>query len=109
MQLKGLFGSHIGDLSVPELVFLDELHKVRHREENACERASASSSEEPCPLSLSDNLVYSESESVAEDDVLDDVYFLVSFDKLATKFCPIILMKREHVSYVKPTALWITP
>ena len=37
------------------------------------------------------------------------VYFLVSFDKLATKFRPIILMKREHVSYVKPTALWITP
>ena len=72
LQLKGLFGSHIGDLSVPELVFLDELHKVRHREENAFETASASSSEEPCPLSLSDNLVYSESESDAEDDVLDD-------------------------------------
>ena len=61
LHLKGLFGSHIGDLSVPELLFLDELHKVRQQEENACETASASSSEEPCPLSLSDNLVYSES------------------------------------------------
>ena len=74
LQLKGLFRSHIGDLSVPELLFLDELHKVRHQKENAHKTASASSSEEPCPLSLSDNLVYSESESESDDgdDVLDD-------------------------------------
>lgn len=74
LQLKGLFSSHIGDLSVPELLFLEELRKVRHQKENACETASASSREEPCPLSLSDNLVYSDSESESddEDDVLDD-------------------------------------
>ena len=70
LQLKRLFGSHVGDLSVPDLLFVDELHKVRQREENACETASASFSEEPCPLSLSDNLVYSESES--ESDAGDD-------------------------------------
>ena len=46
LQLKGLFGSHITDLSVPELLFLDELLKVRQREQNACETASASFSEE---------------------------------------------------------------
>lgn len=70
LQLKGLFGSHIGGLSVPELLFLDELQKVRQREENAYGTASASSSDEPCPLSLSDNLVYSRSES--EIDAGDD-------------------------------------
>ena len=71
LQLQGPFGSHIGDyLSVPELVFLDKLHKVPYLEENACEIASASSGEEPCPLRLTDNLVYSESDN--GDDVLDD-------------------------------------
>lgn len=74
LQLKGLFSRHIGDLSLPELLFLEELLKVRHQKENACETASASSRGEPCPLSLSDNLVYSDSESESddEDDVLDD-------------------------------------
>ena len=47
LQLKGLLGSHIRDLSVPELEFLDELHDVHHLEENTCETASASPSEEP--------------------------------------------------------------
>ena len=68
LQLKGLFGNHVEDLSLPDLAFQGEVHSVRYVEENAL----GATSEVPCVLSLSERELRSESESDDEDDVVDD-------------------------------------
>ena len=49
LQLKGLFGDHVEDLSLPDLAFQGEIHSVRYVDENAL----GAISEVPCVLSLS--------------------------------------------------------
>ena len=70
-ELKDMFGNHVEDQSLPDLLFKRELPSVRPQKEHACE-ISNSVNEGSCLVSLPENyLHFSESESDSEDDDFD--------------------------------------